>query len=325
MTKKRFFLLLLVGISSCFLQASSKKSTKIPVLFTSNSFDPIVFAEIDGKKYFLLFDIGMSNKLSLENLILRQRNVDLLDKVNVTYDFKGNIYNSPTYIIPNIRVGPIFLQTCEAVEENLDFYTNTGLWTNSRTIKRLYHGRIGRKFFENSCVLVDFPNSAIFIEKNMEELKKNGTIDIENFYQVHFFINKGVVYITIQTELGQHNVVFDTGASFSILNQKIVAPEQIMRTSSGKAYFSSKKLQINGCDFLDWDFAVTQISDSVGTDGFIGVDFFLEHAVCFDFQNNIAYIQKPGNFFITQWQRCKYHLTQIYLKYFTGFLNEEDL
>ncbi len=321
-----FILFITIGISFCFIPSCKKNAIKIPVIFTVNPYNPLIKSTIQGKDYTLLVDSGASENLYLDENVFDQVKKGELKRTLKIYDLRGNFYNWETYSISDVKVGPIDLFNYEVVKESPDFNENTALWTFIKNPKnRDSHGRIGWQFFENYCTLFDFPNSSIFIAKKIEELKKEGVLKIENFIPIPFAIQEGALVLSIQTALGKHQVILDTGATFCTLRATKVPLNKIKQSPSGKCYFPSSKLIFGDCDFGDWKFAVTDITELSSVDGVLGTDFFLEHAVYFDFANKIAYIKKPEGSIATQWRRCKYYLTQFFLRNFSDLPKVENV
>lgn len=329
MKKKRFLLFILfviVGISFYLVPFHPVSSTKIPVVFNTDSYHPLIKCEILGKTYVLLVDSGANNSLYLTKNIFDHIQKKQTNKIVKSYDVRGKLYNWQVYSVSGIKIGSIHLPEYEIVEESIDFHQNTYLWSPTRRMENCdRHGRLGWHFFQDYCTQFDFPNCSIFIAKSMDDLKKDEVLKTENYIAVPFTIEDGVIVISIETDLGKQRVILDTGATYCTLKKAKIDPNAIKQSPSGKAYFPSSKLMIDGYDFGDWRFAVTEITDLIHADGFIGVDFFLEHAVCFDFPNKIAYFKKPEGCIATQWKRLKFHLTQFYLRNFSDLPKVEDL
>ncbi len=329
MKKKRFLYLittLLIGISFYLTLPNKITASKIPILFISNSYHPIIKVQIQGLPLSFEVDLGGSEYMSLLKKPLDSIQKHKLMKTDTIWDFRGNRYDRPIYSVSDVKVGPIELSNCEITEEDLDFHHNTGLWpTIKGTEFPEYHGRIGIEFFKDKCVLFDFPDSSIFIARTLNELQEDSLLNLDHYIGVPFTVKNGVVLLTIETDLKKHAVVLDTGSTFCNLSKALVDPEKIVQLPNGKCYFPSNKLMIEGCNFGDWKFAVLDICDKLGFDGALGVDFFLEHAICIDFPNQVAYIKKPGNVFGAQWQRGKVYLKQFFIRNFSDFPKMEGL
>ncbi len=321
-----FVLLTILGVSLYVSVSHNSSCIKIPVFFTAKSFNPLIKSEIQGKAYSLLVDSGACDYLYLSRLTFEGIQKIDLGKTISTHDLRGNPYKWPIYSVPDVKIEPQESATYEIAEEGYEFHENTSLWNSKKRISKPdSHGRIGWQFFKNYCTLIDFPNSSIFMAKYLEDLENDGFIKIDNFISLPFTIEDGVLVVSIQTDLGESRVILDTGSTFCALKSGKVDPNLVTLLPHGGRYFPSSKLIIKGCDFGHWGFALGDFTDRLIADGLLGCDFFLEHAVCLDFQNKIAYIQKPGGLLATQWKRGKYYLTQFFLRNSSDFQKFEDL
>lgn len=323
MKKRLLFItfLMLVGVSFFLFPFHKKSSIKIPIVFTVDSYHPLIRAEIQGKIYSFLVDSGSTEKLYLSTSVFDQIQKSESKKLVKLYDLRGNPYQWHIYSVPDVKIDSKEPFELEIVEESPQFHENTCLWKpTKRSTKPDSHGRIGWQFFSNYCTLIDFPNSSIFKAKSIEDLENDGVLKIDHFIPIPFTIEDGVLVISIETDLGKNRVILDTGSTFCTLKR-----DKVVSFSPGKFYFPSSKLIINGCNFGYWNFALTDFTDRMKTDGLLGADFFLEHAVCLDFENQIAYIQKPVGILATQWKRGKYYLTQFLLRNFSDLSKVEDL
>ncbi len=161
--------------------------------------------------------------------------------------------------------------------------------------------------------------------KSFQDLQKDGLFRSGDFIEVPIRIKDGILELEIETDLGKQRVILDTGASFCSFKNSKVDPDKIKTLPSGKRYVPTQKVMIQGCDFGVWGFALASMSDQIDADGVLGVDFFLEHAVCFDFAKKIAYIKKPESLLGTQWKRGKFYVSQFFLRNFINLPKVEAL
>ncbi len=329
MKRKRFFaifLALLLGASFFLFKSKTSPLTCLPVIFAMAHNRPLLLSKIQGKNYVLLVDSGSAIYLSLAEKVLKGLQKENMEQAVATFDFRGNEYTSSSYRIPEIKVGLLHLSNCEAKEDKIEFNENTTFWNNKRKTKSLdQHGTIGWPFFERYCAFFDFPSSSIYLAKNLKELKCKGIFDKRKYLAIPFTIQQGLITVLIETELGKHKVILDTGTAVCALRINQIPDNRKIPLSTEHSYFHSNKMMIGGCDFKDWDFALLDVTNKIEADGWLGMDFFLEHAICFDFANQIAYIKKPEGLLGTQWRRGKYHLTQFFLRHFYPLPKLEDL
>lgn len=320
-----FILLVILGISFCFIPAHKKKSTKIPVIFTVDPYHPLVKLLMRGNAYTFLVDTGTYRDLYLcKNVFEKIPKIESEKSIKIL-DLRGNVYKWPIYSVSDVKIGTLAFSDLDVIEESLDFDENTKLWPSpNSTNQRYYHGRIGWQFFKDYCPLFDFPNSSIFLAKRLEDLKGDGLLKIENYIKVPIDIENGMIVLSIETDQGKQQVILDTGSTFCTLKTNKIEPTKIKLLPSGKPYFPSNKLMIEGYNFGRQPFALTEITDLINADGVLGADFFLKHAICFDFANHVAYIEKPVGQMATFWKRIKYHLTQLFLRNISKLPKVED-
>ncbi len=325
MKKKRlvfFFTLLGVGVS--FFVFSLKDSPRINIIFQDNAYRPFVISAIQGKNYYFYLDSGQSRGLCLLRPVLEKLKKTDLNRIADLMDFKGNVYQSPTYSVPDVKMMSQESREIEVEWEDFDFHKNTSLWMNKRDSNPSYHGCIGLSFFSKPFVLFDFPNCALFLGDSLKDLKKKSRLKIENFVSVPFKIEMGLLVAFIETDLGRHKVILDTGASFGLLRKRVVPSERI-RSFGDRSCFKARRLQIGDCEYGKWKFAVADFSEKMEVDGILGVDFFLENAVLFDFENQLVYFAKPQGRLATQWRRAKFYVTRFFVREFSKLTKVEDL
>ncbi len=327
--KKIVLLFVFFFFIGVYLYLSSNRNqsvVKIPVFLVSQSFHPVIKAKINENDYVLHIDSGSCKNLSLRKNIINKINEKYWTKNIETYDFRGNRYDQPIYSVPDVKIGPLKFLNNQVAEESLEFEENTNLWPDIKASKtRYYHGRVGWTFFKNYCALFDFSNFTIVISDNVRELEQNSVLNLKDYVSIPYTVENNILVISIETDLGKQKVCLDSGASFCFFKDKIVDPSNRKQLSPKKSCFHSSKLVIGGCDFGDWGFAITDMCDQLNLDGCLGADFFLEHAVCFDFSNEMIYLKKPTGWFGTQWRRGKFYLTLFFQKYFSNLPKVETL
>ncbi len=312
--KKWLYFLSLLGLV-WFIYSPNKNSIKIPVVFNIRPYRPFVNPQIEGKKYRFLVDLGTHKPLNMSKALLEQLSKVKQDAVAQTLDFKGNRYISAIYQIPKFKIGSFVQYQCDITEEDNSFHQNTGLWIPINT-STPPDGRIGWHFFNNRCVLFDFSKSSIIIGNSLEDLIKDKRLNLNHFHKVPIIMKNGLLATKIETDFGPFEAIFDTGSNFAVLRRSKIQPESILHTCEGRPYVSSNTVLINGYDFKSWNFAVTDFSDLLEIDSILGTDFFLKHAICFDFPNQTAYIQKPRSSLSFLWQMSKFHVTQFFFRNF---------
>jgi len=325
--KKMIFLLLLlvVGFGSTFF-FHRDSCIKLPVIFKGPNYCPNVKGEIQDHEYSFLVDTGASQRFYLINSAFSKVTSKKWVKNIKVCNFKGNVYEYPIHKVKDLSIHSIALPNAEIVEQGLDFYENINVWPITHGNRKRYaHGIIGLRFFKDFTTLFDFQNSLIILAKSQDELEKSGYFNPKKFIAVPFALEKELVTISLDTDFGVCKVILDTGATYCTLRRSYLEADKITELSHGRAIAKNSKLVIGNCDFGSWNFAVTDFGEEMNFDGALGVDFFLEHAVYFDFKNKLVYIKKPGNWLTTQWGRGNYYIRQFFYKRVVGMPNVENL
>lgn len=297
-----FLLSIILGVSFYLMKIYTLGGN---VLFSSRNFHPMIVLEIQNKKYLVEVDLGDPEKICLFKEILDQLETTKLQKVTRLLDFKGNFYTSPIFSVPKVKVLSHEETEQEIVQESSEFYLNTLLWsTKSRREKPQFQGRVGWPLFKSSVTLFDFPDFSISLHGTFEEAVRDQVLNMNDFVSIPFTIEKGNLFAFFETDLGKHKVILDTGASCSFLRKSKIDPDWLFTLSSnGGTYFKSSKLQIGGYNYGNWNFAAYELFDDI--EGILGLDFFLQYAVLFDFENQLVYLEKPKSFFKIWRQKAK--------------------
>ena len=297
-----FSILLLVGGISCSKDSASTSLSRsfclIPLKFVSYTEAPLIDVDIDGVQYQLKIDTGSTTCFTLKKRVLDQ--IDSKEPIGTckAYDFRGNSYEEPEYLIPKVTIGKLYIEPGIASEENYFFLTQGSksgppLKTLDRqTKKQLAHvdGRIGNGVFKSIVCFFDFSREHLLIAEDINEFKKEGILN--GYTEVPFELHKGLVILSAMTDLGPVKLLLDSGASVSIL--KGVSDEPIFVTHK------IKHLTFGACEYGSWDFRLIPFTDKISDlDGILGADFFNKHAICLDFHNQVAYIQPPKSFLET--------------------------
>lgn len=301
----RFLLLIFVvlGISFYlfFKEFSTSKTTQgelfdqIPVSFFPFSEKPLIDVEIEKSKYRVEIDLGCSHPLTLQPAILENLKEKTAIGISKTADIKGNVYQRKKYRIPKVRLANKNLRQMEIFEENLDFFIRGSIWPDENHIDRVnkrwayINGKMGWPiFFQLESCLFDFPNKKLVIGKDNIQMAASG---FNKYVKIPFEIEKSGIIISANTEIGIRRFILDTGANHSFIRESLVNKANAREVFPGKWAFSShliiegKDLGVQKLWLYDYSNIFTEF------DGILGIDFFKDHAIYFDFCSKIAYIQ----------------------------------
>jgi hypothetical protein len=261
-----------------------------PVSFFPFKDQPLIRIEIANKTYALHVDLGSSHPIDLQKKLLkkisRKKPIGIFNYIGM----KGKTYPVQGFELPPIHLAPLTINSVIACEESSEFHQDAQTWLSNSLLDRCKDlleewsrdGRIGWTFFREAVLLVDFPNSSLFMAKDLLSLKEAGH-SLDTFFQVPFEERDKGLFLWAETDRGSQKFFLDTGATASIMKQK--------RDETNPFYITSC-LKIGSHNLGPWEFVVFEFGDHLECDGILGVDFFKKYAVCFDFHNHIAYIEK---------------------------------
>ncbi len=241
-----------------------------PVTYTDSNY-PLVTVELQGHTYELAVDIGSRFPLSLSKAVLDQINKQEQDNVE-WHDINGQCHNSPSYLIPEIKLGDLIVT-------NISAHHNTEL---------NYDGFLGKYLGGTLNLLVDFPHSRIIACDTFLKLQAKKLADA-NWVRVPFELCRGGIILHVNTEMGALKLAINTTSTLSLIRSSLTSLEKALESSTfsiGEQEFGAITLYP-----LDMPNGLSEI------DGFIGMDFLKKHAFYIDYSNKIAYIEPPPIYF----------------------------
>ena len=108
----------------------------------------------------------------------------------LSYDIRGNEYESNLYAIPKIQMGKVQIRTCPVEAEDPHFSCNANIWNPREESDYITSGRIGSKIAQKNPLLLDFNSSVFFLVRNRESLKKLAPegYSVEALSEIPFFL-----------------------------------------------------------------------------------------------------------------------------------------
>jgi len=249
----------------------------IPVLLGPRN-QPIIDVSVEGTMYPFKLDLGSSISFSLGEKILQK--IDRTKYGTFTwFDFRGNPYESPLYIIPEIKIGNLIFSNAFANRDSEDFHANATIEGQPQQ----FSGVIGLPILEKYNLFLDFPHSKMYASNDHLSLQTHGLLS-QNLLAIPFTLHPDGIILNVETDTGIHRLMIDTGATLTV-----------MRTSHP---IFTKKFCIMGHDFGERPIKVLDVSPQFDFDGAIGMDFIKDHPIFIDYTNKIIFIdlQKTDNF-----------------------------
>lgn len=272
------FLLAIGGIGFYHYFSPHTYHCAIPIAF-NRSHQPVMEIEIEGKNLLVMFDSGSTRPLSLEKNI-----GDLLHKTRkgrVSWsNIKGHFYQSPCYMIPQLKLGGIPFENIIVSEINQDDMNDSCIIPGKEEITA-FVGNLGNSILDKVNILCDFPDSTMFLSNDWEQLKNEG-------YQWERMIplpleKSPLLVIEAVTDLGKQKFMVDTGSSINLLKTKAM----------NRSSYTSSKLVMGDGDFGAITFVLLDLAPQFGDiDGILGMSFLENHVIYIDRINNVLYIEK---------------------------------
>ncbi len=254
----------------------------IPIEHINEYKIPCASIKIEDKSYLVEIDLGSKTALSLHENVLRKIKKDPCG-TSRRMDFLGNKYETPQYSIHNVRVGSYFLKKTLVKEESLEFSLKNSVIGEAGVKESV--GRIGREFFEDKNLFLDFRHRVFMISHKLKDISKNG-YEYKNLTAVPFQNTKKGIIFEITIDAGVKKLAIDTGATITAIRNSGNEQKKLET-------FQTSQFVMNGVDFGPRKIYLLNITPLFeGIDGFLGMDFLNEHVVYLDFTKQVAYIGK---------------------------------
>lgn len=237
----------------------------IPLKFAEEI--PTLEVDIQGEAHTLILDLAFDCEVGLKKSTLK--NLGEKERIG-TYTrmcLSGEMTTYPTYLLQRIRLKNGEIIHTIVQEDHTNFPDHIS-------------GRLGRNLLQKSHVLIDFSKSLFMIFKNFEEFKK--TYSMKHFQLIPFEMSRWGAIFTIETDFGFKKFFINTCAFSSMRNPDKGKNQKI---ATDKFKIGSVELGKVHLDIAE----ISPIFDDI--DGYLGIDFFKNHAVFFDYQNKQAWIQ----------------------------------
>ncbi len=291
MNKKKFIIgILTLSLTGLLVLAfyihSISQFVQIPVNFAPCN-TPLVRVKIEEQNYDLRLDLGSKFQLTLSKSVLDTLQKKPSQKVSWR-DVKGKFYESQSYHIRNIDVENLTLKDVSVIQENDDFVTNTTLWNDNPGSGEF--GMLGRPILEKTNLLLDCSRSKIIATNNKRMLKKSG-YDLDQMVKIPIIIDKKGMIVSVETDVGTLRCVLDTGSTLTLVRASSFQDRKINQDNRGFSVFQSSKFVMEKKDFGEKKLYLYELAPDVKeVDGLLGMDFFKNHVIYFDYVHKCIYI-----------------------------------
>jgi hypothetical protein len=259
--------------------ATASSPVVVPVRLVDHF--PLVVAKIEGMDIALVFDLGDSSTVVLQQSVLDHINTVPTGESSKMPDARGNVLESPTFRVPRLQIGrAVFTDIIGRLDVHDPSY-------QARDVGQ--KGFLGTGLFMSYEVVLDYPHRTMTLvpRGNNETLSEGCRGTVVPFVAPTKWHGQPVT--ETDTDLGRVTVWWDTGAPTSVLSKRFVQEAQAHLTEDT---VTTRRFTLGGTDFGPWRFEIWDVSLPAGFNGVIGYDFFAHHVVCVDFPGRRLLIQQ---------------------------------
>ena len=242
---------------------------RLPITLSSSDI-PIINIYLEGNLYPVDLDLGMHSLFALSEEVLH--NIYKTSHGTAKWnDYKENHYQSPSYIIPEVKLGNLTLFNVITRQSQEEFHVSATL----HGAPKYPIGVIGRPILEKYNLFLDFKNSAIYACDSLIHLQQEGLLS-ESILTIPFTLHHDGILLLIETDMGNLRLLLDTGSTCTVVR----AP---CSTSVSKFCLLEQ-------DFGPRSLTPFELHPSWDCDGFLGMDFLLEHSIYIDYPNRLLFL-----------------------------------
>ncbi len=246
---------------------------------------PCLSAEIDQKTISVMLDLGFRGQFGFSSDVLKTIENKTYLQSTTMYGICGAAYKENLFKIPKISVGSVVFSEPEVHEYSETFHIDATLIEGNEQPSSPEPGKVGWELFGNINLFLDLKHSKLSFCDSLSTLVRQGYQE-EAFVKVPLLLDRGLVEIEVQTELGLFRCMLDTGSTWNVLNTENRAYEQTYVTARRELFL------INSTNFGPLDFHLVPIKMPIAIEGILGMEFFQEHCVFLDFSEHSVYFSK---------------------------------
>jgi predicted aspartyl protease len=232
--------------------------------------NPVTEITIGGKSIQAIVDTG-GGAIALSEEVIRSSGATRLKNDREWVDALGKAYRVPQFKVPKIDIGSRTFQdvlVIVAAERKGPPVPNT----------------IGGQFLSHYIAVVDYAGLSITLWPNSAKLRAESycdgdSIPMENAEQPDLAIG------LFATPSGPLRLLLDTGATYSMLPNTLIASRRLATTRQGDTpFYGPVELTVGKRVFAPLEFVVLPLQLPRDFDGMLGANFFKNHVVCLNFQ-----------------------------------------
>ena len=278
-------LLLLSQAGACRAIAAEFSPEKVPIrlALTFVRANPVTNLTVGSQRVQAVVDTGGDGAVTLSKEVIEGVKGVRLSGALVTTNSYGEALTKPRFRVPAVTIGGRIFHDMPVVQ--------APTWPAGK--QPPVPNGIGRQFLSGYFVVVDFPDRSVTL-LNPERRSAVGRtcggawIPMEHTHEADLVVGK------LATQAGPLRLLFDTGATYSVLSGTTASRLRLQTVARGRApvrFYESRALSASGQSFGPLEFVVFPLKLPRDFDGMLGLNFFMRHVVCLDYQRRRVFIR----------------------------------
>jgi hypothetical protein len=253
---------------SCDAACQDERPLYLPIKIIDSN--PVTDITVSGKATQAIVDTAGS-AISLSEDVIRSSGGIRMKKDREWSDALGKKYRVPQFKVPQIGIGGQNFQNVSVIQ------------ATARKGPAVPNA-IGGQFLSHYIAVVDYARLSIILWPTSATGRMNAdcggaSIPMEETHQSDLAIGQ------FTTPAGRLKLLWDTGATYSMLPKTFIAARRLATTLQGQTpFYGPVELSGGGQTFTPLQFVVLPLQLPSDFDGILGTNFFMNHTVCLDYQ-----------------------------------------
>jgi len=264
-------LMVLSAVSSLSIVAIAQSSEPLRLPLSIIRSNPVTVITVGNRTVQAIVDSGGGGITLIEDVIRSAGGVRLADE-RVWNDAFGREYRVPQFTVPVMTIGGQTFHDVVVIQAT-DWPEGEGPPVPNM---------IGQHFLSRYFAVVDYAGLAMTLWPPGTEFAASAAcgrtrIPMEQTEDL------GLVVTEFDTPSGSLRLAWDTGASYSMLSETMVADRRLETTNRGHTFFHKPaELTAGGQEFGPLEFVILPLKLPRDVEGILGANFFSSHVVCLD-------------------------------------------
>jgi hypothetical protein len=281
---RSFLISWILGVASCIHVVAPRApieeedgAVRVPLVPREGG--PVVDVRIQGKVIPLLLDLGGFDTIALSPEALKDLQVVWTGKTRIVNDALGNTFQSREYRLPDVTVGP---WTWSELTGN-EFHHR------QQIPAALRNGYVGLGLLQRFTLIIDQPRRTLVLLKPGDPVPREYPVD----WWIEVPMSVGGSGVQTAASLGRRDlrVVWDTGASHSLLKSGLADPAAVTRRGNHPVY-NSPTFVLSGRDYGPLEFVLMDFREPPA-DVLLGQNFLETRPVLIDFSRRRLALPAP--------------------------------